>query len=138
LSDKLSQSRFRVQSETQKPIEGILAAAKAIGISIAELSQNLGLAKSALIKLDRRLIDASTVPQKAIEKIAAAVSVSAESLRAYLNAPPTLGAGASYHSIDKPSLLSSNSVEMREPFESTLQTSISSGEMTREQAEEWL
>jgi hypothetical protein len=119
---------------TPAPFTGILAAAKQQGGTIASLSEQLSLARSVVVKLDRRLIDAATIPASLIERIAATVGQSVATVQSYLAAPPSLSAGASYKSAASPEL----GDKARESFEAALDVAVSSGEMTTAQRDQWL
>ncbi|MDR3706685.1 MAG: hypothetical protein P4L33_00155 [Capsulimonadaceae bacterium] len=137
-ADALIASRLSASKAPSVPLTGLIDRARAHGLDLVKLSASLGLARSVLVKLDRRLIDAATVPAPAIQRIAVAIGCAADDLRAYLSGPPTLAAGASYRSKTAPDLADSDGAIRREPFARALGTAVASREMQQAQVDEWL
>jgi hypothetical protein len=112
---------------------GILASAKAKGLDLLSLSKSLGMARSVLVKLDRRLIAAATVPTLALERIASALGCTAAALAAYLAGPPTLAASANYRASEAPDI----TALPREAFADAIATAVGAREMTADDAKQW-
>ncbi|WP_445220484.1 hypothetical protein ACKWRH_10710 [Bradyrhizobium sp. Pa8] len=72
------------------------------GPSFVALAKGLRIRRSILIALRDRLIDASSIPAPFLNRLAHATQFPAEKLRAYLNLPAIVSAGASYKSNEKP------------------------------------
>jgi hypothetical protein len=146
-SEELSQAESRILSRSEpliaarfgpaNALTGIIAAAAEHGQNVAQLSDALGLARSVIVKLDRRLIDATTVPHAAIQRIAAAISCAADDLAAYLNGPPSLAPGASYRAKTAPAIAGESGAVRREAFGTAVAAAVTSGEMKAEQADAW-
>lgn len=129
--DAIMAARF---SPSASPLSGgVIDAAKRTGLTLAALSQSVSLARSVLVKLDRRLIEASTVPESAVERIASALGASAAELQAHLSLPPTLGASASYKAQSAPTIDAPD----RQSFDDALDAAVASGEMTQSEADAW-
>lgn len=86
------------------PITSILAEAKGRGLDITKLAAAADLSVPIVAKFEQRLISFATIPREAVEAIAGAIRRSAESVAAYLQAPPALAPGASYKSETSPEL----------------------------------
>lgn len=85
-------------------LEGLLAEAKARGISRKQLADAARLSIPLIDKLDRRLIRYSTIPRTIVESIAQLLGRQAEAVSQYLQGAPLLPAGASYRAEEAPSL----------------------------------
>ncbi len=85
-------------------IEGLLAEAKARGISRKDLAAATRLSIPLIDKLDRRLIRYSTIPRNIVESIANLLGRQAEAVSQYLQGAPLLPASASYRAEEAPSL----------------------------------
>jgi hypothetical protein len=89
---------------TQVGIEGLLAEAKARGMSRKQLADAVRLTIPLIDKLDRRLIHYSSIPRAIIESLAQALSRQVDTVSQYLQGTPLLPAGASYKAEEAPSL----------------------------------
>lgn len=72
------------------------------GPSFVALAEGLRIRRSILIALRDRLINASSIPAPFLNRLARATQFPAEKLRAYLNLPAVVPAGASYKANEKP------------------------------------
>jgi hypothetical protein len=136
-SDEITRIRETIENRAARlntarfaRIAGIIAEGKIKGFAVTELSKRLGLGKTLIIKLDRRLIDAATIPHRLIELLADTLQTSIGSIRAYLSSPPTLAQGASFRS-------KQSAAPKQESFESALATSVQTGEITQAEATLW-
>lgn len=91
-----------LQEEAPKQIVPLYDLAKARGITPKQFALNLGIGVSIAAKLNRRLIQVASIPDKLIERIADQLQVGAEQVRAFLALPPTLSHGAAYRSQTAP------------------------------------
>lgn len=81
---------------------GILALARSRGIGHRQLARQLGLGLSVLTKLERRLVEPSTVPSRVLTALAEALGEQFEDVRAYFQLPPRLSHSASYRAYQEP------------------------------------
>lgn len=95
---------LRERADRQAAIASLLEAGKERGLATGALAARAGLSVPLLLKLDRRLIRAATVPVRVIEGLATAIGRDVASVAAYLQGTPRLAAGASYHAGATPSL----------------------------------
>ncbi|HEY3332946.1 MAG TPA: hypothetical protein VGK19_23130 [Capsulimonadaceae bacterium] len=123
----------RIAPVTGKALRaGILGLAKQQGLTLTALAEALGLGRSVIVKLDRRLIDAATVPASALSRIADAIGAASSDIRAYLALPPTMAAGASYKATDTPA-----TAPEQQAFADAVSTALLSGEMDDASAAAW-
>lgn len=95
--------RERMIAGQRKPaLTGLLESAKARGMSATDLARELRLGVPEVVKLDRRLIRASTLPRRLIDHLAQMLQVSFAEVATYLRRPPTLSAQASYKADQAP------------------------------------
>lgn len=90
--------------DRQAAIASLLEAGKERGLATGALAERAGLSVPLVLKLDRRLIRAATIPARVIEGLAAALGRDAAGVAAYLQGAPRLAAGASYHAGATPAL----------------------------------
>jgi hypothetical protein len=88
--------------EESVPFSSLNEAARQQGVSPKQLAQKLGVGVTLFAKLNRRLLNAATIPVRLIERLAEELKISVEQTRAYLSQPPTLAAGAMYRSEQAP------------------------------------
>ena len=91
-------ARYTVQSAPVLTIISLQDAAKAQGKTLKTLARQIGIGFTVACKLQDRLIHAATVPQALVQRLADALGLSGEQVRAYLQQPPRLAAGAMYKS----------------------------------------
>jgi hypothetical protein len=97
--------RGNAQRPADDPITTLLAAAKAEGLSVQDLAERSGLTVPLVMKLDRRLIRAATIPAAVVSGVAQALRRDATAVSAYLlQAGPRFAAGASYLAREAPAL----------------------------------
>jgi transcriptional regulator with XRE-family HTH domain len=92
------------------PLTNLLDAAKQQGLNPAQLAAETGLSRTLLMKLDQRLIVASTIPARLVERIATVLNAPLSSVTAYLAQPAKLTATAQYRAEEAPT------VQPQEPF----------------------
>ena len=129
--------RLKLAAAKRDQISGILAAAAFLGQNATQLSESIGLARSVITKLDRRLIDAASIPPNAIKRIAGAICCPSDYLRAYLSGKPTLSLRANYTADSAPNIADEAGQVRQELFDKALDEAISYGEMTPDQASQW-
>lgn len=88
--------RLKAQAASQTAIADLYAAARAKGMEPKQLAAALGIGLPLMVKLRQRLLQAATLPETLVSRLAEALDVTREQVRAYLNQPPTLAAGALY------------------------------------------
>lgn len=88
----------------QPPIASLLEEGRAHGLAAGALAERAGLSIPLVLKLDRRLIRAATIPLAVVERVARAVERDAAAVAAYLQGTPRLAQGASYHAAETPTL----------------------------------
>jgi len=129
--------RLRQEAAKRDRIPGILAAAEFLGQTAGQLSDSIGLARSVITKLDRRLIDAASIPPDAIKRIAGAICCPSDYLRSYLSGSPTLSPQAGYRAESMPTIADKGGEVQQESFDTALDEAIRRGHMTPEQASHW-
>jgi len=72
------------------PLRGLLLAARECGMSIDALAGRLGVGRSQVAKLDRRLLRAATIPVSLVTDLASLLGRPFDEVSAYLRLPPTL------------------------------------------------
>jgi hypothetical protein len=117
------------QTAPQTALTSLLAVVKAQGLKPEVFAQNLGISYALFFKLHRRLIAPDSVPARFVQSLAEALERSVDEVRAYLNQGPTLAAGASYRSDNRPQ------AGQQETF---AQAVASDPEMTDEQRNRWI
>jgi len=94
----------REEALSGRYLESIVLEAKKLGTPPRALCTQLRLAMSVVAKLDRRLLDPDSVPQRLIEELAGILQRSREEVQKYLHRPPTLSSAASYRSYLAPTV----------------------------------
>ncbi len=84
------------------PLQSLLDAAKARGLSRQDFAARLQLPDTLLLKLHRRLIDAASIPNELVGKIADAIGRTNDEIAAYLKQPAQMPLGASFRSDSTP------------------------------------
>lgn len=92
------------QEQAAAPLTSLLAAGKAIGLSLQDIARGSRLSAALVRKLDRRLIRFSTLPGEVIENLAQTLKQQTDAVAQYLQLSPTLAQGASYRSDQTPQL----------------------------------
>lgn len=112
VTSELTQRALRAAFAPEQGLQlaGILARGEEIGLSARALAEAVDLPRDLVLQLDRRLIAVRTVPRRCLQRLAAALQTSAESVQAFLaggpaaqvaaynyaSAPPRLGAQQSF------------------------------------------
>ena len=125
----VAEMRARYLTAQPAPLKGLLETAKACGLTPKALAERLGVGLSTLAKLQQRHFRFASLPAEIVERAADALQVSAGQVRAYLQQPPTLAAGASYKSDGVPRAAE------QEDFAQAVRVS---RDMTEEQKAYWL
>jgi hypothetical protein len=84
--------------------KGMLALVRSRGIGHRQLARQLGLGLSVLTKLERRLIEPSSLPSRLVTALADALGEPVEDVHAYLQLRPRLSHSASYRAYQEPML----------------------------------
>lgn len=106
-----------MQSRTQAApswIGDLIGAAKKQGWTVPTLAEHLHLTPVEVMKLNQRLIRATTIPNALVQQLATLLGRSREEVASYLQLPPTLSANASYRSAEPPR------VQRQQDFEEVL------------------
>jgi hypothetical protein len=136
-SYSILKEKFQISSEKLENIinfESLLKYARDLKIDLASFSMKLGLGRSVLVKLDRHLLDPLSIPNSLILKLSEILEISQISVEQYFLKPPTLSRAASFRSDAPPSL---NASKTKESFQKALETSVNTGEISKEQFEAW-
>lgn len=96
--------RARSAPQPAPAIPGLLAEAKAQGLTIQQLAERAGLGVILVRKLDRRLIRFATIPREAVEALAAVLGREVSAVVAYLQGGATFAAASSYLAEQAPAL----------------------------------
>ena len=118
----------QVAGETAVPLVGLKKEVEARGGTIQSLAAATRMTVSLLVKLDRRLIRFASIPHQAIERIAAELGRSVETVAAYLQGDPQFASQASFRADTAPQL--TNQQDFFEAIETDLQ-------MSEDQKDEW-
>jgi transcriptional regulator with XRE-family HTH domain len=118
----------QVARETATPLAGLKKEAEARGLTIQSLAAATRMTVSLIVKLDRRLIRFASIPRQAIERIAAELGRSVETIAAYLQGDPQFASQASFRADAAPQL--TNQQDFFEAVETDLQ-------MNEDQKDEW-
>ncbi len=110
------------------PIKDIRTAAKDVNLEVSDLVRLLGISKTVLAKLDKRLVIVETIPATVFNALAEALKRTVDEVRDYFSLPPSLSPNASYRAKAAPS------VNSQETFETAI---LSASDMTAEQKAEW-
>lgn len=85
-------------------LDSIVERARSLGLDPGGLSAALHVGKTIVAKLERRMLDPTTVPVRLLRRLSEILHVSPDSVRAYLDRPPTLAWAASYRADRAPRL----------------------------------
>lgn len=88
----------------QPPIASLLDEGRVRGLAISALAERAELSVPLLLKLERRLLRAATVPARVVERVAQVIERDAAAVAAYLQGAPHLAQSASYHAPQAPTL----------------------------------
>jgi hypothetical protein len=103
---ELEQSQaVRKQVDARPAIKSIIHDAKSLGLNTDRLAEHLKMSIPLIGKLDRRLVELSSIPVKAIDMLAGVLQQTSLAITGYLSQPPGLAANASYKSRQKPSVV---------------------------------
>jgi hypothetical protein len=91
-------------ADAPRPLEGLLSAARASGMSLSDLARATRLGEVVVRKLDRRLIRFASIPSQAIDAVANAVRCQARVVALYLEQPPAFAPRAHYRAERVPRL----------------------------------
>ena len=101
---------FRAEQEkdraaaSERPIESLVAEAKARGMMPGELAARLGASVPLLGKLNRRLLHPASIPGELVADLATTLGRREEAIALYLARPSTLSAGGFHRAKDKPAI----------------------------------
>jgi transcriptional regulator with XRE-family HTH domain len=118
----------QVAGERAPLLVGLKREAEARGLTIQGLAEATRMTVSLLVKLDRRLIRFASIPRQAIERIAAELGRSVETVAAYLQGDPQFASQASFRADTAPQL--TNQQDFFEAVETDFQ-------MSEDQKDEW-
>lgn len=107
-------------------LTSLVKAAQNAGKDLAALAGELQISEPLLLKLERRLLTASTIPTRFIGELARALHTSTESVSAYLTQPARLATGAQYRAEKAPR------VQAQESFAQAIQNDRSMSQAERE------
>jgi hypothetical protein len=92
-------------SAAAQPLTTILDAGRARGLSVHDLAGRAGLSVALVLKLDRRLVRAATIPAAVVAGLAQLLGRDVAAVSAYLQqGGPRFASGASYHAPQTPAL----------------------------------
>ena len=94
--------RMGITVSNESALASLNDAARACGKKPREVAQAVGIGMSLFAKLNRRLIQAITVPESLAQRLSAEMNVTLADLRAYFALPPSLAEGAAYRSESVP------------------------------------
>ena len=115
-----------------RPLPGILSRFDEIRKEPKRAAASLRLGWSALVKLDRRLIEAASVPRRLAERLAEALETDASSVLAYLSGGAQLSPAAEYKASRTPR------ARRKESFQAALRSAVAAGEMTADDEAFWV
>lgn len=118
----------QVAGETAATLVGLKKEAEALGGTIQSLAVATHMTVSLLVKLDRRLIRFASIPRQAIERIAAGLGRSVETVAAYLQGDPQFASQASFRADTAPQLTN------QQDFFAAVETDL---QMSEDQKDEW-
>jgi hypothetical protein len=102
--DHLMRRLEEPDSTADAPLKGILAAAKAKGVTSTQLARATNLTVVLLTMFDRGMISTRNLPRVVIDRLAAAIGSTTERLIEYLQAGPRLAADARFKADEVPEL----------------------------------
>jgi hypothetical protein len=91
-------------SDGAEPLASLVGEAQRRGLPVSALAQRAGLSVPLVLKLDRRLIRAATLPAQVVQSVAAAIGRDLATVSSYLQGAPRLAQNASYHAGQAPTL----------------------------------
>lgn len=89
-------------------LTSLLESARAVGLAPQALADRIGVGIVLLAKLERRMIEASTLPRALAGEIGRTLGIGAAEVAAYFRQPPALSAAASYRSSKTPKVRREN------------------------------
>ena len=127
---ELEENGISRQERTQeKTIISLIEEAKVQGMNISGFAASTGLSIPIIAKLEQRLIAFASIPKEAIDRIAAVIKVSSESVASFLQGTPQFAADASYKSETQPEL------PEQQDFYAAVQSDLT---LKKEEKEYWL
>jgi hypothetical protein len=90
------------EAATVLEIESILSSAKKLGLDALGLADATGLSVVLVMKLDRRLIDFRSIPEKIFGVLATALHAATAVVAEYLRQPPVLATEARFRANENP------------------------------------
>ena len=87
LTQRALRAAFAAEQDLQ--LAGILARGEEIGMSARAIAVAVDLPRDLVLQLDRRLIAVGTVPRRCLQRLAAALQTSVESVQAFLVGGPS-------------------------------------------------
>lgn len=85
-----------------KGLASLADAARERGMEPSAFTSELGIGSSVFWKLERRLIEAATIPASLLDRIAKLLEAPRVAVENYLRLPPTLSHGASFYANEPP------------------------------------
>jgi len=113
------------------PIKTLSETTRLHGVTVESIQNKLGIDRSIFVKLERRLIDLSTIPAEFITQLADSLFETDERVRVYLSLPIATFSGTVAKNRELP-----KNVE-QEPFETALLTALNSGGINKSQFDYW-
>ena len=83
-------------------IESLMAAGRDLNLGLHAMATGCDLSLALMAKLNRRLIELSSIPGQLVQQLAKSLEVSPASLKAYFQRPIALADGARYRSSTRP------------------------------------
>lgn len=105
-----------------EPIKGLIDEGNRVGISPPRFASLLRIDMSVFAKINERLLDPLTIPQRLIENIARTVKRQSDQILAYLSMPPASAPQAMFKASQAPAAPSQSTGE-RESFQVAVETS---------------
>ena len=102
--EKLKQGLDRTTSVQEERIESILSSAKRLGLDALGLADLTGLSVVLVMKLDRRLINFGSIPQKIFDLLANVLHSATAPITEYLQQPPVLAMEARFRATESPTI----------------------------------
>lgn len=126
----LNELRARMTaSATVRSLVSLKEAARAAGLNLKTLANQLGVGLPLVMKLEYRHLRVASLPASLLQQIAETLQVQIEEVRVYLHQSPTLAPGASYNHDGVPQATT------QEDFAQAIRAC---SDMTEEQKERWL
>tara|TARA_R110002072_G_scaffold265241_1_gene424140 strand:+ start:4378 stop:5037 length:660 start_codon:yes stop_codon:yes gene_type:complete len=99
-------AQVRVATSPDSGVESLLAAADKVGLNLPGLADRCNLSISIMVKLNRRLIEISSIPAELVQQIANALRLTSANVNAYFQRPTASASGAYYRASSRPVLSS--------------------------------